>query len=61
MNELVLPSKYFTDMVWLGNDSKSNQIFPGPNFRYKGKHPDLQGHQIIAKRLYGKLKVLYNI
>lgn len=57
-----LPNNFYKkNIIWLGHDEIENQILNSVHHRYPCKHPNLTGHNIIAERLYFRLKELYNI
>jgi hypothetical protein len=60
--QYILPDNYLKHNIkWLGTDSQSNQILNSIDYFYPKCHPNLKGHEIIAERLYNRLKELYNI
>ncbi len=59
MDERDLTFKYSETFNWLGDNKFDRQILNSHNFRYPLKHPDLQGHRIIAKRVYNRLQLIY--
>lgn len=56
-----LPEGYYRNSInWLGTDEGSNQVLIDSGLIYPWRHPNLEGHKVIADRLYKRLKEIYN-
>ncbi len=56
-----LPEGYYSNSInWLGTDTRSNRVLGDARLTYKWMHPNLEGHEVIADKMYKRLQEIYN-
>lgn len=56
-----LPEGYYRNSInWLGTDTASNRVLEDIRLTYPWRHPNLEGHKVIADRMYKRLQEIYN-
>jgi hypothetical protein len=56
-----LPEGYYKNSInWLGTDTASNRVLNDIGLTYPWRHPNLEGHEVIADRMYKRLQEIYN-